>query len=284
MKPLNDDENTRNKILSLKRKFGLTYGAAAGFAFAVTSWGWDGYILNASHAYFPWLMFLIGLSICVVFGAISGWLTARFQSSLLGILFWVITAAGFAWLMIALPLQINPAIVSKLDPQLGALLTYANDGEFMFRFGASLIWVFPFMLIVGATQLSITEPAVFSTSFFGKIVPLFFCAVVMGLSGMFTDSLINMHFRDAVTALDATIQFVVDNQNNENIDPALSRQMHARALWEVDEQVQESRKLFVGSYDEYFGEFHVLVKFSDQWVDCLVLYNQPNTCHLITGE
>jgi hypothetical protein len=283
MKPLNDDENVRSRIISLKRKFGMTYGIAAGIAFAVSSWGWDGYVLNASHAYFPWIMLLVGLIFCAVFGGISGWLTARFESSLLGILFWVITSAGFAWLMVALPLQINPAIVSKLDPQLGALLNYANDGEFMVRFGASLIWILPFMLITGVTQIPITESAVFSTSFFSKVIPLFFCVVVMGLSGTFTDSLINVHFRDAITSLDATIQFVVDNQGNENTDQALSRQMHARALWEVNEQVQESRKLFVGSYDEYFGEFHVLVKFGGKWVDCLVLYNQPNACHPITG-
>lgn len=281
MKPLNDDAVTRGRIMRLKRIFGIMYGAAAGVAFAGASWGWDGYLLSQAHAYFPWSMALIGVTLCVLIGGVCGWLTASLKSSLLGIFFWALAAVGFAWLTIAIPMQLNPAIVSKLDPQLGALLNYGENTGFAYRFGITLVWVMPFMLIVGVTQIPITEPAVFATSIFGKAAPLLFCAAVITACGIFTDSLINAHFRDAVTSLDATIQYILDNRGNANTDPALSRQMHVRALWEVDEYVQDSRRLFVGSYDEALGEFHVLVKFGSQWVDCIVLYNQPNTCHLV---
>jgi len=148
------------------------------------------------------------------------------------------------------------------------------------RFGVSLAWILPFAAIVGIAQLPITEPAVFSTSIFGKITPLFFCIVVMSIAGVITDNLINSHFRAAIVSLDATIQFVVDNKNNQNIDKALSREMHARSLVTVGEYVQESRHLFVGSYDEFLGDLHVLAKFGDQWVDCEVLYRQPVSCKI----
>jgi len=280
MKPLNtfDNLSARVEIIRQKKKFGMLYGMMAGAAFACASWGWDGYMLSTSHAYFPWIMLLVGLIFCAILGGIAGWLTARAESSLLGVVFWVIASAGFAWLMVALPLQINPAIASKFDPQLGALLNYGEDGEFVFRFGTSLVWILPFMLIVGVIQLPITEPAVFSTSIFGKIGPLLFCSVVMIISGSFTDNLINAHFRDAIVSLDATIQFVLDNKDNENIDKTLSREMHASALRSVKDQVRESRRLFVGSYDEYFGNLQILVKFDDQWMDCQVMYNQPVFC------
>ena len=285
MKPLNDDANARDRIMRLKRNFGMLYGAAAGIAFAMASWGLDGYRLSVSHAYFPWTMLSVGLVFCAILGGISGWLTVRFQSSLLGILFWIIAGVGFAWLIAALPLRINPAIVAWLDPQLGTLLQYSRDAtSFTYRVGTALAWLLPFILIVGVIQLPVSEPQVFSISFFGKIAPLFFPMLLMGLSGTFTDSLINEHFRDAIMSLDTTIQFVVDNQGNEKPDPTLSRQLHTRALWEVNEHVRQSRHLFVGSYDEYLGEFHVLVKFGGQWVDCLVLYSQPNACHLATRE
>ena len=279
MKPFNN-LNAQIEIIRLKRKFGTLYGLTAGVAFAIASWGWDGYMLGASHAYFPWIMFLVGLIFCAILGGITGWLTARSESSLLGTLFWVIASAGFAWLMVALPLQINPALVSKLDPQLGALLNYGDDDQFVFRFGASLTWVLPFMLIIGVTQLPITEPSVFSTSIFSKISPLLFCSMVMVISGSFTDNLINAHFRDAIVSLDATIQFVVDNQGNENINPILLRETRARSLNIVKEHVQESRQLFVGSYDKYLGDLHIFVKFDDQWVDCNVMYNQPVSCEM----
>jgi hypothetical protein len=280
MKPLNkpEDLSKQIEIFQLKKKIGAFYGMAAGFAFAAASWGWDGYILNASHGYYPWTMLVIGLTFCVIFGGIIGWLTARSESSLFGVVLWVTASAGFAWLMVALPLQINPALVSKFDPRLGALLNYKEGGEFIYRFCVSLLWILPFMLVVGVTQLPISESAVFSTSIFGKFAPLFFCVLVMGVSGTFTDNLINAHFRDAIVSLDTTIQFVLDNKDNKNVNLARSRELHTGALRKVEEYVRGKRHLFVGSYDGYFGSLHVLVKFDNQWVDCQVLYNQPVSC------
>lgn len=286
MKPINkfDNLNSRPEIVRSKRKFGILYGMTAGIAFAVTSWGWDAYILSNSHAFFPWTMLMTGMIFCAVIGGIAGWLTASSESSLIGVLSWSISSLFFAWIMVALPLQINPFIASKIDPQLGSLLNYEKDIEFWFRFGVSLVWILPFMLIVGVTQLPITEPAVFSTSIFGRTIPLLFCIVVMSIGGVFTDNLINLHFRDGIAALDSTIQFVLDNKNNENFDKALSRKLHARSLTTVEEYVQESRHLFVRSFDSSLGELQVLVKFDDQWIDCLVLYSQPVSCKMAAGE
>jgi hypothetical protein len=241
-------------------------------------------MLSSSHAYFPWTMFLAGMIVCAIIGGIAGWLTARFKSSLLGVVFWFISSLFFAWIMVALPLQINPFIASKIDPQLGLLLNYAKDIEFSFRFGVSLAWVIPFTMIVGVMQLPITEPAVFSTSIFGRIAPLLFCILVMVICGVFTDNLINSHFRDGIAALDNTIQFVLDNKNNKNIDGALSRKMHARSLSIAEGYIQESRHLFVRSFDTTLGELHVLVKFGDHWIDCVVLYSQPVSCEETIGE
>lgn len=276
--------DVRPEIISLKQKFGVLYGMISGLAFAVSSWGWDGYMLSKSHAYFPWTMLLTGMIFCAILGGIVGWLTARSDSSLLAALYWIISSLFFAWLMVALPLRIAPLIVSKLDPQLGALLNYEKDMDFTFHFGVSLVWIIPFTLIVGVAQLPVTEPAVFSTSIFGKITPFFFCIVVMSISGVITDNLINSHFRAAIISLDNTIQFVLDNKNNENVDLALSREMHIRALSIVEKYVQESRYLFVGSYDEYLGDIYVLVKFDNQWVDCNVLYSQPVFCKIAIEE
>lgn len=262
----------------------MLYGITAGLAFAIASWGWDGYMLSISHAYFPWTIFVTGMIFCAIIGGLAGWLTARFKSSLFGIVFWLISSLFFAWIMVALPLQINPFIASKIDPQLGSLLDYEKGVEFWFRFGVSLTWVVPFTLIVGVMQLPITEPAVFSTSIFGRIAPLIFCIVVMIICGLFTDNLINSHFRNGIAALDNTIQFVLDNKDNQNIDKDLSRRLHARSLYTVEESVQESRHLFVSSFDSSLGELHILVKSGDQWIDCLVLYSQPVLCEMVVGE
>jgi hypothetical protein len=282
MKPLNKSNllETRPEVLQLKRKFGIQYGMIAGLTFAVASWGWDGYLLSKSHAYFPWTMLITGAIFCAILGGIAGWLTAQSGSSLLGVVFWIMSSVFFAWIMVALPLQIYPFIASKLDPQLGSLLNYEKSTEFAFRFGVSLAWVLPFMLIVGVTQLPISEPAVFSTSIFGRIIPFLFCIVVMSISGTITDNLINSHLRSAISALDDAIQFVLDNKGNEAVDQTLSREMRARSLTSVEGYIQESRRLFVSSYDEYFGDLHILVKSGSQWAECNVLYSQPVSCKI----
>lgn len=214
MKPLNkfDILHIHPEIVHLKLKFGMLYGMMAGGAFAISSWGWDGFMLSKSHAYFPWTMLITGVICCAVVGGVAGWLTSWSENSLVGVVFWIISSLFFAWIMVALPLKINPFIVSKLDPQLGALLSYEENIEFGLRFGVSLAWVLPFALIVGVTQLPILESSVFTTSIFGRTAPFLFCVVVMSISGAITDNLINAHFRDAIVSLDTTIQFVLDNK------------------------------------------------------------------------
>ncbi|HEY5269156.1 MAG TPA: hypothetical protein VII97_02390 [Anaerolineales bacterium] len=268
----------RPDVIRSKRLIGMIYGIVSGLAFAVATWGWDGYSLSRSHAYLPWLNLSVALVFCAVVGAAAGWLTARFESSLLGSFFWLISASLFAWLVNILPLQVSPFIVSKINPQLGGLLNYTKDAEIGFRFGLAAAWIIPFALIVGVTQLPITESSVFSTSFFGKIIPFFFGIAVICISGTFADSMINAHFRDAITSIDNTIQFTLDNKNNPQMDEDLARKMHASSLDAVKEYVVESRYLLVRGYDKTFGQIHVLIRFEDKWVDCMIIYAQPSFC------
>ncbi len=274
----------RPEVIRSKRFFGMLYGMVAGVSFAFASWGLDGYILSKSHGYLPWFNLIAGIILCAIFGGIQGWLTSRMENSLFGLLFWFISSLFFAWLTVALPLQITPFIVSKFNPELGALLDYSNNIEFAFRFGVALAWVAPFSVMIGVTQLPVIEPAVFSVSVFGKLKPFFFCIVVMAISGFVSDNLINAQFRNAITGIDNTIQFVVDNQGNTDIDPALTREMHARAFSTLEKYIKPSRHLFVGSYDEFLGEIHVLVNFDGTWIDCDVFYGQPSTCKLAIQE
>ncbi len=271
----------RPEMIRSRRLTGLIYGMVSGLAFAVAVWGWDGYILSRSHAYLPWLSLGVALVYCAIVGAAAGWLTARFESALGGSFFWLASALLFAWLVINLPLHVSPLLVSKINPQLGALLHYPLNADIGFRTGLAAVWITPFMLVVGLTQLPITESSVFSTSFLGKIIPFFFCIVVISLSGSVIDSLINEHFRDAIKSLDNTIQFTLDNQNNPQIDETLARRMNASSLNWVKEYVVQSRQLFVGKYDNTFGEIHVLILFEDQWVDCTVIYSQPAYCKVV---
>jgi hypothetical protein len=142
-------------------------------------------------------------------------------------------------------------------------------------------WIIPFLLIVGGLQISVTEMILFSTSFFGKVVPLFFCIIVVFITGLYADSMINQKFRDAITSLDSTIQFTVDTINNPQLDPALARSMHSGALASVKEYLDGSRRLVVFQFDKVFSNIHVLVISQNKWIDCIVVNAQASYCKLI---
>lgn len=274
------------EIIRLRRIFGSIYGAVAGLAFAFAAWGWNGYMLSQSHVYYAWLAFLVGGAACLLFGGFVGWLTARFNNSLAGVVLWILSALFFAWLIAALPLQLVPALIAKLDAGYAALTTYsAESAQLPYRFGVAATWIFFFTLILGAAQLPIVESAAFSASSFGKIAPFFFCVLVMGIGGAVTDSLINVYFREALLSLDQTIQFVVDNKGKEEIDLALARRLHAKAFGPVEALVREERFIVVGGYDNTLEALQVLVKFGDEdWVGCRMQNAQLILCENLSGK
>ena len=58
----------------------------------------------------------------------------------------------FAWLVMALPLQIFPRLVSLFDPQTGGMLHYVYYPTFGSRFALAFGWILIFMLIAGILQ------------------------------------------------------------------------------------------------------------------------------------
>lgn len=170
IKPINNTaaSETRADIIRSKRIAGLVYGIVGGLTFAAASWGWDAYVSYHSHAYLPWLGLCIAAIYCGIVGGTAGWLAARTESSLLSAILWLASAPLFAWLAIALPLKITPVAISQINPQLGGLLNYNADVEFMLLVGIAFAWITPFAVIYGTLQMSITEASVFSPSTFGK--------------------------------------------------------------------------------------------------------------------
>jgi hypothetical protein len=271
---------TRPEIIRQIRQYGMMYGLAAGFAFAAASWGVDGYLLRLSHGYLPWTNFLIGVILCMLGGAAAGWLRAWMKHPLPGMLAWLVFGILVAWLTAGLPLEIAPRVVSILEPALAGLLEYETKGQFIWFVTVALIWIAPFIVILGLLQSALVEPAVFSTALYGKVVPIVVCTLVMGIGAVISNSLVSSRFREAIVAMDETIQFVLENRGGE-VDPQLRRKMFAASLRQVEPLLNESRRLFIGGFDEELGIFQVLVRMEDQWARCTVVYNQPTLCKLI---
>lgn len=275
-----EDIRHRADVILLKRRMGMVYGMMVGLSFAAATWGIDGYVLSQAHAFYPWLKFMIGALLCMLAGGIAGWLVARSEKAILGLFLYLVLALVFSWLIVALPFQILPRVVTWLDPEAGNLLNYTFYEGFSLMFVIAIAWVSLFLALVGVLQLPLTEPAAFSTTFFGKVGPLLACSVVMFINGVIIDTLNNESLRTALLNMNDTIQFSVDHQGQE-IDRDVARRMHTSSLRAVEEVISQPRQLIVGGYDQYLDQIHVLVRFGSTWVDCIVVYNQPSFCEYV---
>jgi hypothetical protein len=267
----------RPDVLRSKWIYGCWYGVALGLAFSIFAWGIDAYVLSQANSLHPWLKFIGGVIPSVLIGGIAGWLSARLGKALFAVAIWALAAGAFAWLTVMLPLQITPRLLEMIEPGIRGLLHYEYYTGFASRIGIAFVWIAIFVTISGLLQLPLSDSAVFSTSFLGKVAPMLVSLVLMGISGTIIDGLNNELLRTPLQTMDATIQFYVDHQNSE-VDPMLSRKMHLGALRAVQEAVTPNRSLIVSGYNEYLEEVDVLVRFDHAWVECSVLYNQPINC------
>ncbi|MBN2115575.1 MAG: hypothetical protein JW730_03335 [Anaerolineales bacterium] len=276
------DIRQRPDVIRMKRRMGIAYGIVAGLSFAAATWGIDSLLLSRAHALYPWLKFIIGAVVCMITGGLAGWLVAHFEKGIFALPIYLVLGLVFSWLIVALPFQIFPRVVTWLNPEAGSLLNYTFYEGFGSRFWIAIAWVSLFMALTGVLQLPTTEPAAFSTTFFGKVGPLLLCSVIMLINGVIVDSLNNEALRMAVLHMDNTIEFAVEHQGKE-VDRAMARTMRMSSLRVVGDVISQPRRLIVGSYDQFLDQIHVLVRFGDSWVDCIVVYNQPSFCQYVNS-
>ncbi len=269
------------QVLRAKRRYGLFYGIVMGLAFATATWGLDAYLLSQADAFQPWLKLIVGGLICALVGGLAGWLVMRLENAFFSLVIWLAAASVFAWMTVALPLQIIPRLLGLLDPALSSMLSYVYHEDLAARFGVAYVWVGIFVSIGGLLELPMGEPAAFSTSIMGKIAPALVCIALMYISGLIVDGLNNEPLRSALIAMDTTIQFAAAHQG-QVIDPVVSREMHLTSLNTVQDLVARPRQLVVGEFDSSLEQVHVLIRFGAKWVDCLVISRQPTNCELVS--
>jgi hypothetical protein len=216
----------------------------------------------------------------MVVGGFIGWLSARLDKPLFAMLLWAAAASLFAWLTVSLPLQITPRILSLVDPGIKDLLHYTDYEAFSIRFGVAYIWIAIFVSLAGLLQIPLSDSAVFSTSFFGKMSPILFTLVLMAICGTIVDGLNNEKLRSPVDAVNMTIQFLIDHRGEE-IDPAVSRRMHLGALRNAADLITPERKFIVSGYDQLLEQVQVLARFEKAWVECELVVNQLIKCEQV---
>jgi len=269
--------SARPDILRSKHAYGMWFGFALGLIFSSFAWGLDAYVLSQINGLYPWLKFLGGAIPCIMIGGFTGWLSARLDNPIFALLLWAMAASIFAWLTVGLPLEIVPRVLSLVETDLGNLLHYTYYEAFSSRFGVAYAWLAIFVSVAGLLQIPLSDSAVFSTSFFGKISPMLVTLILMAICGSIVDSLNNELLRSPINTLNTTIQFSIDHQGKE-IDLSEARRMHLGALNTVVDLITSERKFIISGYDEFLEEVQVLARFERDWVECKVIYNQLISC------
>lgn len=264
--------------LSRKKQIaGLLYGLAAGLAFAIFAWGVDAILLARAHGAFTWVKFIPGLLICLLSGALAGWLTALFEKVWLSILIWLAQALLFAHLILWLPLKVAPAIIKLFNPALGDFLKYPYYPELQQNLWIGFVFIAAVSIVCALLENILVDQALFSSGRFAIIVPLVVSAMAFALIGKTTDTLLNKNLRDPILSVDKVIEFTIENDGKE-VSKEVARKMRLFAFSQVENAITPQRKLILSNFDEMVGQVDVLVDFEGQWVKCPVIYNQVSVC------
>ncbi len=273
----------KTSVNKRKQLVGLLFGLTAGLAFAVFAWGVDGLVLAGAHGAYPWVKFIPGLFISLMFGGLVGWLTVILQSALLRLLLWFAFSLLLSKLFLWLPIKAAPEIIGWFDGYLGNYLNYPlyKDFNHMQWIGFSVIALIS--LLCAVLENLLIDQALFSANSFSVTVPLVISFVFFCLAGNTIDGLYNKQIREPILAVDKLIQFAVDNTGKE-ISSETRRAMHLAAVNSIEDLLPLERTLILSNYDQMLGQIDVLVKFNGSWVKCTTIYNQVTFCKLVFDE
>ena len=274
---LNTPPSSEPILRKRKQAFGLSYGIVAGLAFSFALWGLDGLRLSQAFAYYPWTKFFAGMPLAVLICGLVGWLTARLERPLIGILLWVVAAGTLAWLTVIVPIVFSPAIMKALNPDLANLLQYTIYDNSTEIAAVAFVWIAIASFIIAVIQVPMVEQAAFSTSIFGKIAPHIICAFLMLVSGSVADNLNNQFLRDPLLSMNDTIQFALDHQG-KIVDSKAARDAHIASLRPVQDSLQAKRRLVVSRFDPLLEHVFILINFNGGWVECGTIFNTPLNC------
>ncbi|KAF0110895.1 MAG: Uncharacterized protein FD147_1359 [Chloroflexi bacterium] len=264
----------------LKKKMqwaGVFYGLAGGLAFAIFTWGVDGFLLASAHGAYPWAKFIPGLFICALSGSLAGWLTIRFQNNILGIVLWLSLALLYSRLIVWLPIRVVPFIIKFFNGALGEYLKYpyykSLDQTQWFGFVILAIAA----IICGLLENILIEQSFFSSGTYAIAIPLVVCFLCFSLIGNAADSLLNQNIRKPLQEVDNLLQFALDNIDKE-VPGDIARSMHLGAVNPIKELLPRERRLILSNFDESMGQVDILVDFRGIWAKCTTIYNQVTFC------
>ncbi|HQJ32129.1 MAG TPA: hypothetical protein PLO13_02105 [Anaerolineaceae bacterium] len=269
-----------NEFSRKRSNLSIRYGFIAGLFFSLAAWGMDAIILTRYHATLPFLKFLPALLICLPASVLAGYLTAKFENGMIGLIIWGGLAILFTFLVINLPLKFVPWYLNRIRPEVGSILNF----EELINLGVCWFYcLFPIgitCLLCGLLENVLIDQSLASSSTLGNLLPLIVCLAIMTASGMSGDSLMTRQFRKPIVVIDTLLQNGADYYNQE-VDKQEARKMHLSIVRPLNDLVLQQRSLTLVDVDGYLSVMKVLVDFNGESALCHTVYSQPTFCEII---
>lgn len=267
-----------------KLRLGLIYGMVAGVAFAVFAWGMDAWLLARANTTFFWVNFIPGLIICVLTGAMAGWLTILIEKHAFALLFWGLLAVLYSWLVVWMPFSGSPYLINILDPGLAQWFDFSPVKDLVQYRWVSLVVIGLVAILCGLLEINLVHQAIISSYSSASVMSMLICLILFSVAGSATDYMINTSLREPVQVINNLIQFAADNEGKE-VPIKIARQNHLSAVKQlVDGIVQKQRQLTLIGYDQDLGLIDILVDFEGTLAKCSAIFAQPTDCIILTSN
>jgi len=246
-----------------KHLYGVFYGWTVGLAFAVTTWGFDAFLLSQAHVELAWFKFIAGLLFTLIVGGTIGWLIEKLDSSLVAALLWPAVGILFSWFATRVMFTGMTWITSLIHPELRGLDLYPFSDNVSLRMIIAYVVIIITFGAAGALQTYLVESARSAASGLMQVLTLAVVVPLIALGGNAVDN-INQPFRNAFLDVNAGIEFARHAQTVE-VDKQLEREMHLRSLEPLGELINQPYRLSLGHYDlQDMDNFRIIINFGEQ--------------------
>jgi len=211
---------------------------------------------------------------------LAGYLTAKFESGMLGMVFWGGLAVLYSFLVINLPLKFTPWYLNSFRPEISSLVHFEEligTGGYWFY---CLFAIGTTCLLCGFLENVLLDQSLASSSILGLHMPSVICALIMLLSGLFSDLILIRDFRKPIVEYDNLLKNAAIYYDQE-LDKQTKSELRLGTADVLGDLVLLPYKLTLVESDQYLTLTKILIEFDGKAALCQAVQSKPTFCKLI---
>jgi hypothetical protein len=264
------------RVQATNRRLGLLFGVMMAAVFTLVAWALDAIVLARLPSLFPWLKLGIGGASCLLVGALVGWVVARLDHGVAGLIGWGIAGVMVSVLAAHLPYDGFSTAIGITDPRFEGLDAYPVVAAVGYRQALATVMIAGLFALAGLLQPVLFEQARAAASRASQLLALLLAAPAFALAGYIADDFYNKPFRQAQETVANLVQIVLDGTQltrSERLD------LHVGGLNPITDMITAPRGMMVSSYDSStLTSLSVDVEFQSGWARCHVISGQLLVC------